>query len=234
VDWVYAGIVRGGQLTLEGASESARAADGDIVGYLPPDAIDWLRGIYRNRSSHRVQDLAGPEAQDIPVQIRKRLLELGGAVLLLTPFGAGPELLGALGLLRYDPDSPWTDAETAAVESLARDIGRGLEHARRYEVEEHLVAELKSLDSAKTSFLASASHDLRAPLTSIIGYVEILAEGTRARCSLARMVDAVDRNAHRLMTLIENMFLPGIQRGRRGGARVRPGHVHRAHDRGEP
>jgi len=79
VDWVYAGIVRGGQLTLEGVNESARAADGDMVGYLPPDAIDWLRGIYRNRSSHRVQDLAGPEAQDIPVQIRKGLLELGGA-----------------------------------------------------------------------------------------------------------------------------------------------------------
>lgn len=208
VDWVYAGIVRGGQLTLEGVNESARAADGDMVGYLPPDAIDWLRGIYRNRSSYRVQDLAGPEAQDIPVQIRKGLLELGGAVLLLTPFGAGPELLGALGLLRYDLDSPWTDAEAAAVDSLARDIGRGLEHARLYEVEEHLVAELKSLDAAKTSFLASASHDLRSPLTSIIGYVEILADSGEGPLlpTQARMVDAVDRNARRLMTLIENML----------------------------
>ena len=208
VDWVYAGIVRGGQLTLEGVNESARAADGDMVGYLPPDAIGWLRGIYRHRSSHRVQDLAGPEAQDIPVQIRKGLLELGGAVLLLTPFGAGPELLGALGLLRYDPASPWTDAEAAAVESLARDIGRGLEHARLYEGEEHLVAELKSLDAAKTSFLASASHDLRSPLTSIIGYVEILADEDEGPLlpTQARMLDAVDRNARRLMTLIENML----------------------------
>ena len=208
VDWVYAGVVRGGQLTLEGASESARAADGDVVGYLPPDAVGWLRGIYRNRSSHRVQDLAGPEAEDIPVQIRKRLLELGGASLLLTPFGAGPELLGVLALLRSDPASPWTDPEAAAVESLARDIGRGLEHARLYEGEEHLVAELKSLDAAKTSFLASASHDLRSPLTSIIGYVEILADSDDGPLlpTQARMLDAVDRNARRLMTLIENML----------------------------
>jgi two-component system, OmpR family, phosphate regulon sensor histidine kinase PhoR len=208
VDWVYAGIAREGQLPLEGINESARAADGDVVGYLPPDAIDWLRGIYRNRSSHRVQDLAGPEAQDIPVQIRKALLELGGASLMLTPFGAGPELLGALGLLRYDLASPWTDAEAAAVESLARDIGRGLEHARLYEGEERLVAELKSLDAAKTSFLASASHDLRSPLTSIVGYVEILADSGEAPLLpiQARMLDAVDRNARRLMTLIENML----------------------------
>jgi signal transduction histidine kinase len=208
VDWIYAGIVRGGQLTLEGVNERARATDGDMVGYLPSDAIDWLRGIYRHRSSYRVQDLAGPEAQDIPVQIRKGLLELGGAALLLIPFGAGPELLGALGLLRYDQGSPWTNAETAAVESLARDIGRGLEHARLYEVEEHLVAELKSLDAAKTSFLASASHDLRSPLTSIIGYVEILADASEGPLlpTQARMLDAVDRNARRLMTLIENML----------------------------
>ena len=208
VDWVYAGIAREGQLPLAGINESARAADGDVVGYLPPDAIDWLRGIYRNRSSHRVQDLAGPEAQDIPVQIRKALLELGGASLMLTPFGAGPELLGALGLLRYDLASPWTDAEAAAVESLARDIGRGLEHARLYEGEERLVAELKSLDAAKTSFLASASHDLRSPLTSIVGYVEILADEDEAPLlpSQARMLDAVDRNARRLITLIENML----------------------------
>ena len=208
VDWVYAGIARGGQLTLEGVNESARAANGDVVGYLPPDAIGWLRGIYRHRSSHRVQDLAGPEAQDIPVQIRRRLLELGGAALLLIPFGAGPELLGVLGLLRYDQGRPWTDAETAAVESLGRDIGRGLEHARLYEGEELLVAELKSLDAAKTSFLASASHDLRSPLTSIVGYVEILADSGEGPLlpTQARMLDAVDRNARRLMTLIENML----------------------------
>jgi len=208
VDLVYAGIVRDGQLTLEGVSENARAANGDVVGYLPPDAIGWLRGIYRERSSYRVQDLAGPDAQDIPEQIRLRLLELGGAALLLIPFGAGRELLGALGLLRYDLASPWTDAETAAVESLARDIGRGLEHARLYEGEEHLVTELKSLDAAKTSFLASASHDLRSPLTSIIGYVEILADEDEGALlpTQARMLEAVDRNARRLMTLIENML----------------------------
>jgi signal transduction histidine kinase len=208
VDWVYAGIVREGQFTLADVDGSARPADGDVVGYLPSDTVGWLRGIYRGRSSYRVQDLAGPEAQDIPVQIRRRLLDLDGASLLLIPFGAGWELLGALGLLRYDPASPWTDAETAAVESLARDIGRGLEHARLYEGEEHLVAELKSLDAAKTSFLASASHDLRSPLTSIIGYVEILADPGEGPVlpTQARMLEAVDRNARRLMTLIENML----------------------------
>lgn len=208
VDWVYAGVVREGQITLAGVDENPRPADGDMVAYLSPGALDWLRDIYQHRSSHRVQDLAGAEAQEIPAEIRQGLLELGGASLLLTPFGAGTELLGSLGLVRYDLEHPWTDAETGAIESLARDIGRGLEHARLYEGEERLVAELKSLDAAKASFLASASHDLRSPLTSIIGYVEILADGDEGplRPRQATMLDAVDRNARRLMTLIENML----------------------------
>ena len=59
------------------------------------------------------------------------------------------------------------------MQSLARDIGRALDHARLYEGEERRVAELQSLDQAKSRFLASSSHDLRTPLTNIIGNVEL-------------------------------------------------------------
>ena len=94
------------------------------------------------------------------------------------------------------------------MESLAGDIGLGLEHARLYESEERLVGELESLDRAKASFLASASHDLRTPLTSIIGYVEMLSddEAGLARSDQAMMLGAVDRNARRLKTMTDDML----------------------------
>jgi signal transduction histidine kinase len=49
---------------------------------------------------------------------------------------------------------------------------------------------------------------LRSPLTSIIGYVEILADSGEGPLlpAQARMLEAVDRNARRLRTLIENML----------------------------
>jgi two-component system, OmpR family, phosphate regulon sensor histidine kinase PhoR len=207
VDVVWVGMVSGERLTPADGDPGAWGQGADIVGYFPPDSVGWMRDVYRHRSSYRVQDLHA-QAEEIPAEIRKTLLSQGAASLLLTPFGAGQELLGCLTLLRNDPGNPWTQAEIEAVESLAGDIGRGLEHARLYEGEERLVAELKSLDQAKSSFLASASHDLRTPLTSIISYVELLSdsEAGLVQPAQAKMLETVDRNTRRLKTTIEDML----------------------------
>ena len=208
VDFVWVGIVNGERLTLADGDLGARGQIPDVIGHFPPDAVGWIGDIYRHRSSYRIQDLRAAQAEEIPAEIRKILLSQGATSLLLTPFGAGQELLGCLTLLRTGLGQVWTQPEIEAVESLAADIGRGLEHARLYEGEERLVAELKSLDRAKASFLASASHDLRTPLTSIIGYVEMLSDGEAGpvRPTQAKMLDGVDRNARRLKTMIEDML----------------------------
>ena len=207
VDFVSVGMVSGERLTPADGDPDAWDQVADTVGYFPPGSVGWMRNVYRHRSSYRVRDLHA-QAEEIPAEIKKILLSHGAASLLLTPFGAGQELLGCLTLLRNDPGNPWTQAEIEAVESLAGDIGRGLEHARLYEGEERLVAELKSLDRAKATFLASASHDLRTPLTSIISYVELLADSEAgfAQPDHAQMLDAVDRNTRRLKTAIEDML----------------------------
>jgi signal transduction histidine kinase len=207
VDFVWVGVVTGERLAWADG-DPGRGAGADPIGHLPPGSIGWIRDIYRHRSSYRVQDLDAAQAEEIPAEIRKILLSQDATALLLTPFGAGQELLGCLTLLRTGAGQPWTQPEIEAVESLAGDIGRGMEHARLYEGEEHLVAELESLGRAKASFLASASHDLRTPLTSIIGYVELLAdqEAGPIRPAQAKMLDGVDRNARRLKTMIEDML----------------------------
>jgi signal transduction histidine kinase/CHASE3 domain sensor protein len=208
VDFVWVGIVNDERLTLADGDPDVWGQAADIVGYFPPDSVGWIRDVYRHRSSYRVQDLRKAQVEEIPAEIKKILISQGATSLLLTPFGAGQELLGCLTLLRTGPGQGWTEPQIEAVESLAGDIGRGLEHARLYESEERLVAELESLDHAKTSFLASVSHDLRTPLTSIIGYLEMLCddEPGQDRSSQVMMLDAVDRNARRLQTMIEDLL----------------------------
>lgn len=208
VDFAWVGIVTGERLTLAEGDPDAWGQVADIAGYFPPDSVGWIRDVYRHRSSYRVQDLHAAQAEEIPAGIKKVLDSQGATSLLLTPFGAGQELLGCITALRTGHGHVWTQPEIEAVESLAGDIGRALEHARLYEGEQRLVAELKSLDRAKASFIASASHDLRTPLSSIIGYVELLSDDEAGPIppNQARMLDGVDRNARRLKTMIEDML----------------------------
>ena len=206
VDLVWVVTISEERLTL--ADMDPHAGTADIAGFFPPDPVGWVRDVYRHRSSYRIQDLGVTLAEEVPAEITMTMLRQGAASLLLTPFGAAHELFGCLILFRDVPRNPWTEGEIEAVESLAGDVGRALEHARLYESEERLVAELRSIEQAKADFLAAASHDLQTPLTSILGYVEMLSDGAGGpvRAAQARMLDAVERGAKRLKAMIEDIL----------------------------
>jgi signal transduction histidine kinase len=208
VDFVWVGLFAGADLNPGTLERDGGEPVAGVAGLLPPDSVAWLQEIYRERHSYRVPDLYAAQAGEIPAEFRAILLGLGASSLLLTAFGAGPEPLGAIALLRNDSSERWSEAEIEAVEYLAEDVGRGLEHARLYESEERLVADLQALDQAKTSFIAAASHDVRTPLTSILGNLELITDGEAGPVGTgqARMLDAVLRNAQRLQTLIEDML----------------------------
>lgn len=88
VDFVWVGLVSGARLTLADVDEDAWRQVGDVVGYLPPDSVAWLREIYQHRSSYRIQDLRAEEAGEIPAAIRETLLGLGASGLCAAPAGA--------------------------------------------------------------------------------------------------------------------------------------------------
>lgn len=98
---------------------------------------------------------------------------------------------------------PLALAATAAITALvtARRIIR--------QREQHLVARLQELDTAKTDFMSTVSHELRTPLTSIAGYVELLLDGEAGELNAgqARMLEVIGRNSRRLRDLIEEMLI---------------------------
>ena len=207
-DFVWVGPASGEELTLAGSEHVAPEQVAGMAGALPADSVAWIRDLFRQRSSYCLQDLRSATPEELLPEIKEVLLGMGAVSLLLIPFGIGTELVGIVTLLRNDPGHPWTGPEIEAVESLALDIGRALEHARLYEGEERLVEELQSLDRAKTGFLASASHDLRTPLTSIVGYVEMIQDGAAGPVTSeqVQMLGTGDRNVRRLENLIEDML----------------------------
>ena len=76
------------------------------------------------------------------------------------------------------------------------------------EKERRAVERLTELDQAKDDFVTNISHELRTPITSVIGYAEMLAAGDAGdldRLQLG-MVEKVQRNAGRLLSLIEDVL----------------------------
>jgi two-component system, OmpR family, phosphate regulon sensor histidine kinase PhoR len=174
---------------------------------LPTGSLTTLQATFRGRASVLVQDMA-TQAGELPPWVAAGLRAAGVGSHLLTPFGVGEQMLGFVTADRLGLARPWSAAEIGAVESIAADIGRGLHHARLYEAENRLVEDLKSVDQAKSDFFATVSHELRAPLTSIEGYVEMLAEGEGGPVTgeQRKMLDVVDRSAVRLRNLIDDVF----------------------------
>jgi signal transduction histidine kinase len=207
-DYVWVGLVEGDELTLPAGNREDWGLRRAVIESIPPEYIELMADLYRQRASFCLQDLSSEEAAVIPGGLRDLLRGLGGRSLLFTPFGTGRELLGELTLLRSKPGLPWTPVEISAVESVATEVGRGLDHARLYAQQKDLIEKLKDLDRAKSDFLAAVSHDLRSPLTSIVGYAEMLGEDAKRPLDAEQrqMLNAIDRNASRLQSLIDDVL----------------------------
>jgi len=64
---------------------------------------------------------------------------------------------------------------------------------------------MRELDELKNMFIASATHDLKTPLTSILGYAEMLGE-ERLPPEARRMALTIENSAHRVLTMINDLL----------------------------
>lgn len=132
--------------------------------------------------------------------------QIGSRSVLFVPMGAGPECLGYLALTRTENDPAWSDEEADAALEIGRDLGRAVLHARLFARERQLVEELQALDHYKTELISTISHELRNPLTSIIGHLELL-ENVESPPGTVRSLAAITRNTERLEALVDDLLL---------------------------
>ena len=73
------------------------------------------------------------------------------------------------------------------------------------------VARVRSDSVTKSEFLASVSHEVRTPLTAILGYMDLLAEGCPGQCAFGKTsahshIATVTRNAEHLLHVINDIL----------------------------
>jgi signal transduction histidine kinase len=77
-------------------------------------------------------------------------------------------------------------------------------------------AELRQLDQVKSRFISVAAHELRNPLASILGYLEILEEdGATLTADQQQCITVIERSSQRLLAITNNLLdLTRIEAGR--------------------
>ncbi len=95
-------------------------------------------------------------------------------------------------------------------------VGRDVTEQRRtqeilveaLEKERHGMERLRRLDAAKSEFVSTVSHELRTPTTSIVGYTEMLRDGSAGEPTEEQipMLDAIARNGKRLIAVASDLL----------------------------
>ncbi len=136
------------------------------------------------------------------------LHDISMSSMVVVPLGAGTEHMGSMVLTRRDVRREWTAIECSALLDIGHDLGRATLNARTFEREHALVAELQVLDTYKSQLIATVSHELKSPLTTVAGHLEMLESGMYSIGEQARpSLTAIGRACKRMSRMIDDLLL---------------------------
>ncbi len=152
-----------------------------------------------------------PVAPAISLEERAAVLafleSIGVESLLFVPLGAGPECVGNLVLTRLPGAPAWSEAEEATALDIGHDLGRAILNARTFQREHELVGELQALDVYKGQLIATVAHELKNPLTSVLGHLEILQSVPDLDRRVSASLGAMERGSQRMVRVIDDLLL---------------------------
>lgn len=139
------------------------------------------------------------------------------------------ELLGVLSLNETEPGSFFNAHDLGALELFAQQAAVAIGNATRFEDERDAVARLEEVDRLKSDFVATVSHELKTPLTAIIGAAKTV---TRKRHRMKpeqhdQFMEMIERQGTRLLRLVEDVLTAariesGLPRLKRERVDMRP------------
>lgn len=178
----------------------------------PPELVDLVR-----RVAHDAWDLrrtvtvapSGATAGDLVTAAEEAAIidfisRTASHSLLLVPIGAASTCLGYVVCTRAGSYPTWSDAERAAALEIGRDLGRSVLNSRLFALERKLVLNLRAAERARATLFSTVSHELKNPLASVVGHVEMLQDDPDG--DSAWSLGVIDRNARRLQGLVDDLL----------------------------
>lgn len=158
-------------------------------------------------------DVELPSAAEVSEALRRQsgtgpvevALKPGPGTAVVVPLG-GP-IFGGLIVVPVD-GHPLSHRELRLIGSIADDAGEAIQRARRYTVRQGEVEQLRTAERTRTEFIEALVHDLKTPTTVLIGFLETIRRPgiSDGAADLDVYLDAMDRQARRLLSMIEELL----------------------------
>ena len=112
------------------------------------------------------------------------------------------------GVLALQPRNPrWLliPEQVQQLETLARQVAIAVERVHYVEVAQSAVGQMES-ERLRNTLLAAMSHDVRTPLTALVGQAEALAGASTLTPEQRASAESISREAHELSALVSNLL----------------------------
>lgn len=103
----------------------------------------------------------------------REFMELGLHCRIAAPLLHGAQAFGMISLVRREPQA-FKSQELELVGLLGRLVASAVQNIRAYEAEHRTVEELRRLSTLRADFVSLVSHELRAPMASVVGSAQTL------------------------------------------------------------
>jgi PAS domain S-box-containing protein len=133
----------------------------------------------------------------------------GAHSLIMAPMRARGETIGVFTAVSLQASHHYTTQDLQLVEEIARRAAVALDNARLFEAARQTAHELRVANAAKDEFLGLVSHELKTPITTILGNAEVLErrfENIEPESRAAALSD-IRGEAERLHRIIDNLLV---------------------------
>jgi signal transduction histidine kinase len=167
-----------------------------LAGSLAAEAIETGRTLVRDDME------ADPRYAEEP-----ELVEAGVRSRVMAPLPLGDRMLGILSVSRREP-AAFDREEVDMITLLGRQVATAVENMRVFAAERSAAEELRRLSALRADFVSLVSHELRAPMASVIGSASTLRQRWRTLAPGQResFLGLIEEETSRLATLIGDVL----------------------------